>query len=88
MVVDHGAVPLLINLLKSKSCVRESAILALGNIGWDGPWARDLVLEGGALPLLLECIPGATISTLRAVAGTLHACCCNTPLPAFERVCA
>lgn len=91
MVVDHGAVPLLIHLLKSASDnIREFAMGALGNIICDGAWSRDLVLKGGALVSILECITTPTMSTVlaRTTAETLFACCSGIPRPEFGLVCA
>lgn len=57
IVIKHGAVPKLVDLLKSISPnVAEQAVWALGNIAGDGPTARDLVLGHDALTLLLDLI--------------------------------
>lgn len=55
VVIKHGAVPLLVMLLKSPSSnVAEQAVWALGNIAGDGPSTRDLILAHDAMPHLLD----------------------------------
>jgi importin subunit alpha-2 len=63
-VVKHGAVPKLVQLLGSSDMhVTEQAVRALGNIVGDGSTGRDLALNFGALPALLELIkPDTTVS--------------------------
>lgn len=52
-IVNVGAVPLLINLLKSPDVrVMEQAVWALGNIAGDGPQLRDIILSKGIVPIL------------------------------------
>lgn len=64
-VVKHGAIPKLVNLLKSESpIVAEQAVWALGNIAGDGPYARDLVLAHDALFLLLDLIKPDTLVSI------------------------
>lgn len=63
VVVECGAVPKLVELIKSPALnVAEQAIWALGNIAGDGPAARDLVLSHGCMPLLVDSIkPDTTV---------------------------
>jgi importin subunit alpha-6/7 len=50
IVVDNGALPILIRLLKhGDPSVREQAAWCIGNIAGDKVQLRDQVLEGGAL---------------------------------------
>ncbi|XP_011706521.1 PREDICTED: importin subunit alpha [Wasmannia auropunctata] len=88
-VVNYGAVPKLVKLLKSASpIVAEQAVWALGNIAGDGPYARDLVLEHDALPLLLNLIkPETSMTFMRNIVWTLSNLCRNkNPPPSFELI--
>ncbi|KYN07225.1 Importin subunit alpha-2 [Cyphomyrmex costatus] len=88
-VIKHGAIPKLVNLLKSSSpIVAEQAVWALGNIAGDGPYARDLVLGHDALPLLLELIkPDTSVTFMRNIVWTLSNLCRNkNPPPPFELI--
>ncbi|XP_012276606.1 importin subunit alpha [Orussus abietinus] len=89
VVIKHGAIPKLIELLKSPSLnVAEQAVWALGNIAGDGPVPRDLVLGHDALPLLLELIkPDTPVSFTRNLVWTLSNLCRNkNPPPPFQTV--
>ncbi|KAI4497084.1 hypothetical protein M0802_007830 [Mischocyttarus mexicanus] len=89
VVVKYGAIPKLINLLKSNaSNVAEQAVWALGNIAGDGPGTRDLVLANGLLPILLSLIkPDTDITFARNIVWTLSNLCRNkNPPPPFEHV--
>ncbi|KAK9218744.1 hypothetical protein WN943_007381 [Citrus x changshan-huyou] len=69
VVIDHGAVPILVKLLASSSDdVREQAVWALANVAGDSPACRDLVLSEEALiPLLAQVSPA-----LPALAQLVH----------------
>ena len=55
VVVDAGAVPLFVQLLRSPNPdVREQAVWALGNIAGDSPACRDEVLGNGGMHPLLD----------------------------------
>ncbi|XP_076754777.1 karyopherin subunit alpha [Xylocopa sonorina] len=89
VVVKYGAIPKLVELLKSASPnVAEQAVWALGNIAGDGPVARDLVLGYDAMPLLLELIkPDTSVTFTRNIVWTLSNLCRNkNPPPSFEVV--
>ncbi|WJX95925.1 hypothetical protein P8452_77189 [Trifolium repens] len=88
VVIDHGTVPIFVNLLSSPSHhVREQAAWALGNIASDSPSCRDLVLSHGAMiPLLSQLNDQSNISTLRDAMWTLLNFLRGKPQPQFEQV--
>ncbi|XP_019456017.1 PREDICTED: importin subunit alpha-2-like [Lupinus angustifolius] len=88
VVIDHGAVPIFVQLLSSHSDdVREQAVWALGNVAGDSPKCRDLVLGLGALiPLLAQLNEHAKLSMLRNATWTLSNFCRGKPQPPFEQV--
>lgn len=89
VVVNHDAVPKLVNLLRSHDLrVCEQAVWALGNIIGDGPEFRDLVIAHGFVPALLPLIrPDLDISFLRNETWVLVNLCRNKdPPPAIEIV--
>jgi importin subunit alpha-1 len=87
VVIDHGAVPIFVQLLSSPSDdVREQAVWALGNVAGDSPKCRDLVLSNGALmPLLAQLMDNAKLSMLRNATWTLSNFCRGKPQPPFEQ---
>ncbi|AES92711.2 putative importin subunit alpha [Medicago truncatula] len=88
VVIDHGAVPILVKLLSSPSDdVREQAAWTLGNVAGDSPSCRDLVLSHGALiPLLSQLNEQAKLSMLRIATLALSNFCRGKPPPPFEQV--
>jgi len=88
VVVDYGAVPLLLELLISvNDNVREQAVWALGNIAGDSPAYRDLVLDHGALgQVLAHFNETAEITMLRNATWALSNFCGGKPQPEFDRV--
>jgi len=89
VVVDHGSVPLFIQLLNSPhEKVREQAVWALGNIAGDSFTFRNMVLQNGALvPLMMLLSPDrSSESTIRNATWTLSNFCRGKPPPAFEMV--
>lgn len=87
VVIDHGAVPIFVQLLSSPSDdVREQAVWALGNVAGDSPKCRDLVLGHGALmPLLAQLTDNTKLSMLRNATWTLSNFCRGKPQPPFEQ---
>ncbi|KAJ7531343.1 hypothetical protein O6H91_14G055100 [Diphasiastrum complanatum] len=87
VVIDHGAVPIFVQLLSSPSDdVREQAVWALGNVAGDSPNCRDLVLSHGAMmPLLAQLNENAKLSMLRNATWTLSNFCRGKPQPPFEQ---
>ncbi|CAH0559501.1 unnamed protein product [Brassicogethes aeneus] len=88
-VVHEGAVPKLQALLSSvRADVAEQAVWALGNIAGDGPATRDMCLQCGVMPDLLNLIkPDTTISLLRNTVWAMSNLCRNkNPSPDFELV--
>ncbi|KAF3793824.1 Importin subunit alpha-1a [Nymphaea thermarum] len=87
VVIDHGAVPIFVQLLQSPSDdVREQAVWALGNVAGDSSKCRDLVLSHGALiPLLSQLNEHAKLSMLRNATWTLSNFCRGKPQPPFEQ---
>nr|XP_018910193.1 PREDICTED: importin subunit alpha-1-like [Bemisia tabaci] len=89
IVVKHGAVPLLIELLGSnKIDVAEQAVWALGNIAGDGPGMRDYVLEHNCMTAILKLIvPEISLNFLRNVVWTISNLVRNkNPPPKFSTV--
>jgi len=88
-VVDAGAVPHLVQLLKSgDENVCEQSVWALGNIAGDGPKLRDYVINNGAVSPLLNLVTAqAKVPFLRNVTWTISNLCRNkNPYPPFEVV--
>ncbi|KAF9620580.1 hypothetical protein IFM89_013245 [Coptis chinensis] len=87
VVIDHGAVPIFVQLLGSPSDdVREQAVGAFGNVAGDSPKCRDLILGHGALiPLLAQLNEHAKFSLLRNATWTLSNFCRGNPQPPFEQ---
>ncbi|KAH7388163.1 hypothetical protein KP509_16G061800 [Ceratopteris richardii] len=88
VVIDHGAVPIFVQLLGSpEQDVREQAVWALGNVAGDSAKCRDLVLSYGAMaPILALLNEHANISMLRNATWTLSNLCRGKPPPLFEQV--
>lgn len=86
-IVNEGAVPLLINLLKSSDIrVMEQAVWALGNIAGDGPNLRDFVLSNGIVPILISLL-GKTeeVTAQQNIVWTLsNLCRSKNPPPNFN----
>uniref|UniRef100_A0A0A8ZAZ5 Importin subunit alpha n=1 Tax=Arundo donax TaxID=35708 RepID=A0A0A8ZAZ5_ARUDO len=88
VVVDHGAVPIFVNLLSSPiENISELALRALGNIAGESAIYRDIVLAHGVLFPLLQLLnehPRTTL--LRNATWALRNLCRGRPQPNFEHV--
>jgi len=88
-VVEHGALPIFVNLLQSPSGdVREQAVWALGNIAGDSPQFRDLVLQSGGLSQIIAVLSDwdAKLSMMRNATWALSNLCRGKPSPPFDWV--
>jgi importin subunit alpha-6/7 len=87
-VVDAGAVPRLVALMRSPhKNVREQAIWALGNIAGDCLTLRDYVLTHDAMPLLLDCFSDMSqVSLVRVATQSLSNFCRGKPQPSSDVV--
>ncbi|KAK9016898.1 hypothetical protein V6N11_079391 [Hibiscus sabdariffa] len=88
VLIDHGAVPVLVKLLGSPNDeIRQMAVMTLGIVAFDSHRNRDLVLSHGALlPLLALLNEQASFSLLHNASFTLLILCCVLPLPPLDQV--
>jgi hypothetical protein len=88
VVVEAGAVPLFVRLMRSSSEeLREQASWALGNLAGDSPQFRDLVLQHGAMPALLQAaVESPKQSMLRNPTWAILNLCRGKPAPPYELV--
>ncbi|XP_010444233.1 PREDICTED: importin subunit alpha-8-like isoform X2 [Camelina sativa] len=86
-LVDHDAVPFLIQLLNSPTeYIREQAILALGNVAGHSTKYRDFVLQLGVLMPLLSLMYKGKSKTLRSGTRTLCNLFCGQPPLTFDQM--
>eukprot|EP00004_Rigifila_ramosa_P023382 TRINITY_DN6559_c0_g1_i2.p1 TRINITY_DN6559_c0_g1~~TRINITY_DN6559_c0_g1_i2.p1 ORF type:complete len:476 (+),score=110.81 TRINITY_DN6559_c0_g1_i2:27-1454(+) len=87
-VVDSGAVPILVDLVRSPhEDVRHQCVWALANIAGESTALRNLVLEQGVIPPLLDLLESSTqLSVTRTAAWALSNMCRGKPSPPFELV--
>ena len=90
LLFDHGAVQVLIQLLKSPHIeVIEQAIWCLGNMAGDNTRIRDAILFAGVIqPIshILNTMPNLSHSFKRNASWTLANLCRGKPNPPFEMV--
>jgi len=89
VVLDKGAIPWFIQLLRSKSPeVKDQAIWALGNIAGDSSVYRDRLLANGVLLALLNIVedPDCPQSMIKNGSWAISSLCRGRPLPPLEKV--
>ena len=85
-VVELGVIPHLVRLMDSShSKIPKAAAWALGNIAWDGPGYRDLVLQAGAVQPLMKLLDQTSdLKSLRRYTWVLTSFCQGDPKPDFN----
>ncbi|CAM9882883.1 unnamed protein product [Ectocarpus fasciculatus] len=88
VVVKNGAVPIFVRLLTSANDdIREEAVRALGRIAGNSPSSRDIVLQRGAMGLLLQQLTDRSRpSMLRIATWALKKICGKISPPRLEQV--
>jgi HEAT repeat protein len=85
VVIDNGAIPIFIHLLKSTNeDVCQESVWALGNIAGDSVEFRDIVLQNGALDVLLQVSQqsfnkSTKLSMIRQITWTISNLCRDKP---------
>lgn len=86
IIVDHGAISIFVQMLSSNSSdIREQAVWALGNIVGESYKYRNMVLEAGALPLILkEAYSTQKLSYIKNIIWIISNFCRGKPSPDFN----
>ena len=85
-IVDKGAIPFLIQLMNSTNEeIKELAVWALGNIGGDSAYCRDVILQNQGLPLLIKCFKSSQKHTMiKRASWSISLLCKGKPPPDFK----
>jgi len=91
MILDHGAIPVLIRLSKSSNReVREQIIWVLGNIAGDSSQFRDCLIHAGAvnpfIKIMEESLSAEDQALIKHGTWALSNLCRGKPLPPFYAV--
>lgn len=88
VVVEKGAVPLLVKLLESSNeDVREQVVWAIGNIGGDSAACRDIILQSNGMYLLIKCVENTVRpSMIKNGTWAISNLCRGKPGPEYDNV--
>ena len=83
VVIQSGAIPVLIRLLSSSPELAEQCVWALGNIAADSPECRKMLLNAGMIKGLVKLMSSDRMTMLKNVSWTMSNLCNGVP----EEVC-